>query len=70
MRAMTFKVVVFGDNHDEIVDRAEEEIQAFLEIHDEDEDFTKKVNYELLIEKDEAFDAEYTYKAEVIARIK
>ena len=69
MKSMTFKVVVFGDSHDEIVEKAEDEIQSFLEVSDEDE-FSRKVNYELLIEKDEAFDAEFIYKANVIARIK
>jgi hypothetical protein len=69
MKSMTFKVAVFGDSHDEIVEKAEEEIQSFLEVSDE-EDFSKRINYELLIEKDEAFDAEFIYKANVIARIK
>ena len=69
MKAMTFCVVVHGDTHDDIIDKAEDEIRSFLEIADEDE-FNKRVNYEIQVEKDDAFDAEFDYKAEVIARIK
>ena len=64
----TFRVTVYGDTYTEISEHAEEEICLLLEI-DEDE-FNKKITYELLIEKDETFEAEYTYKAEVVARIK
>jgi len=69
MRSMTFKASVYGDSYDEIVDRAEDELQSFLEISDEEE-FLKKVSYELFIEKDESFEAEFIYRAFVIARIK
>lgn len=64
----TFRVVVFGDTYDEIVSLAESEIFSFLEV--DEENVEKKVSYELLVEKDDAFDAEYIYRAEVIARIK
>ncbi len=59
---------MYGDTYTEVLEHAEEEICLFLEI-DEDE-LPKKVNYELVVEKDESFEAEFTYKAEVIARIK
>lgn len=68
MSLATFRVTVYGDLYTEIQEKAEEEICSFLEI-DEDE-LAKKVNYELVIEKDDSFEAEYDYKAEVIARIK
>ena len=68
MSASTFKTVVFGDNYEEIVQSAEEEICEFLGI-DEDE-LSKRVNYELIISKDDSVSADLTYKAEVIARIK
>ncbi len=68
MSIATFKFVVYGDTYSEILEKAEEEISTFLEI-DEDE-FVKKVNYELIIEKEESFEAEFEYKATVIARIK
>lgn len=68
MSASTFKTVVYGDNYDEIVQSAEEEICEFLGI-DEDE-LVKKVNYELIICKDDSISADLTYKADVIARIR
>lgn len=68
MSSATFRVTVYGDLYEEMREKAEEEICSFLEI-DEDE-LPKKVNYELIIEKDDSFEAEYDYKAEVIARIK
>lgn len=64
----TLRVTVYGDSHEDIVEKAEREICAFLEIDVEELD--KKVNYELQVERDDAFDAEFEYKAEVIARIK
>jgi len=64
----TFRVTVYGDTYTEISEHAEEEICLLLEI--DEEEFDKKITYELLIEKDETFEAEYTYKAEVVARIK
>ena len=68
MSMTTFRVVVFGDTHTEVVENAEDEICSFLEIDGDELD--RRVNYELLVEKDETFEAEYTYKAEVVARIK
>lgn len=68
MSVTTFRVTVYGDTHTEILEKAEEEICSFLEI--DEEDVAKKVSFELVIEKDESFEAEYTYKADVIARIK
>lgn len=64
----TLKVTVFGDSYEEVVEKAEKEIRVFLEIDEEELD--KRVNYELQVERDDAFDAEFEYKAEVIARIK
>ena len=64
----TFRVTVYGDTHSEILEKAEEEICVFLEIADDE--ISGYANFELLVEKDESFEAEYTYKAEVIARIK
>lgn len=64
----TFRVTVYGDTYTEVSEHAEEEICIFLEI--DGDEFDKRVTYELLIEKDETFEAEYTYKAEVVARIK
>lgn len=69
MSYATFKAVVRGDTYSEIIESAEREICDLLEI---DSDFLNKyATYELLIEKHEEIDAEeYSYKAEVIARIK
>jgi hypothetical protein len=64
----TFKTIVQGDTHSEIVDNAEEEICLLLEV--DQESISKYATYELLIEKNDLFDAEFTYKAEVIARLK
>jgi hypothetical protein len=68
MAFATFRVTVYGDLYSEILENAEEEICSLLEISEEE--FQGKVQYELIIEKEEEFDSEFTYKAEVIARIK
>lgn len=68
MASSTFKVVVFGDTYSEVIECAEEEICTFLQI--DIETLPKTVSYEMIIEKDDDFDAEFTYRAEVIARIK
>jgi hypothetical protein len=68
MSASIFKTVVYGDNYDEIIQSAEDEICEFLEIPCED--LQRKVNYELIIYKDDSIEASLTYKAEVIARIR
>lgn len=68
MSGSTFKTFVYGDNYDEIVDSSEEVIAEFLNIPVED--ISKKVNYELIIEKDDSVSADLTYKAQVIARIR
>lgn len=70
MRSMTFKVTVFGDSYEDIVARAEDEIQSFLLAESDEDELTKKISYELFVEKDEEFDAEFTYRADVVARIK
>jgi len=67
MSASTFKTVVYGDNYEEIVQAAEDEICEFLNIPCED---LQRVNYELIICKDDSIEASLTYKAEVIARIR
>lgn len=64
----TFRVTVYGDTYTEVLENAEEEICIFLEI--DEADLPKRVNYECVVEKDDSFEAEFTYKAEVIARIK
>lgn len=68
MSSATLRVSVQGDSYLEVVERAEEEICSFLEI--EEDELEKRVKYEILVEKDDDFEAEYAYKAEVIARIK
>jgi phage portal protein BeeE len=64
----TFKTVVQGDTYLEIVENSEEEIGLLLEI--DRDSISKYATYELLIEKNDVFDAEFTYKAEMIARLK
>jgi hypothetical protein len=68
MSASTFKTVVYGDNYDEIIQSAEEEICEFLGL--EEDELARKVNYELIICKDDSISADLTYKADVIARIR
>lgn len=68
MSASTFKTVVYGDNYDEIIQSAKEEICEFLSI--EEDELARKVNYELIICKDDSISADLTYKADVIARIR
>jgi hypothetical protein len=68
MAFATFRVTVYGDLYSEIVENAEEEICSLLEISEEE--LQGKIQYELVIQKEEDFDSEFTYKAEVIARIR
>lgn len=72
MSLATFKTQVCGDSYEEIVSKAEEEICTFLEIDpsDDADELHSRVNYELIIEQDLEFSAEFSYKAEVIARIR
>jgi hypothetical protein len=68
MSAMTFKVDVYGDSFDDLQDKAEEEIASLLQI--DVEEVSQKSNYELLVSRDDDMGADYTYKAQVIARIR
>lgn len=71
MSIITFKTTVSGDTYEDIKEKAEEEICNFLEIDTSDEEELQgRVNYELVIEQDLDFEAEFSYKAEVIARIR
>jgi hypothetical protein len=64
----TFKVSVYGDSFEELQDKAEDEIASLLQI--DLEDVSQKANYELLVSRDDDMGADFTYKAEVIARIR
>lgn len=68
MKSATFKAVVYGDDYDELITKAEQEICALLVIEEDDEN--NKTSYELIITRDEELDADFEYKAELIARIK
>ena len=68
MSTMTFKVDVYGDSFDDLQDKAEEEIASLLQI--DVEEVSQKSNYELLVSRDDDMGADYTYKAQVIARIR
>lgn len=68
MKSATFKAVVYGDDYDELIAKAEQEICALLVIEEDDEN--NKTSYELIITRDEELDADFEYKAELIARIK
>jgi hypothetical protein len=68
MSATTFKAVVYGDSFDELQEKAEDEIASLLQI--DISDVEKLANYELLVSRDDDMGADFTYKAEVIARIR
>jgi hypothetical protein len=68
MKSATFKATVYGDDYDELVTKAEQEICSLLVIEEDDEN--NKTNYELIITRDEDLNADFDYKAELIARIK
>lgn len=68
MSAMTFKVDVYGDSFDDLQEKAEQEISSLLQI--DVEEVLKKSNYELFVSRDDDMGADYTYKAQVIARIR
>lgn len=64
----TFKTTVYGDSFDEVEEKAEEEIASLLQIPIEE--VSGVSNYELLVSRDDDMGADFTYRAEVIARIK
>lgn len=68
MSSATFKATVYGDCFDDLVQSAEREICSLLVI--DDEDALSKTNYELIISRDEDLEADFDYKAELIARIR
>jgi hypothetical protein len=63
----TIKFEVAADTYSDILDAAEDELCAFLAIDLEE---LKKVQYELLIERDDNVKAEFTYRATVVAKVK
>lgn len=68
MKSATFKTTVYGDDYDELVAKAEQEICELLVIEEDDDN--NKTNYELIITRDEELNADFQYRAELIARIK
>lgn len=80
MRNTTFNFTVEGDSYDELSQKAESAVNKFLASLDED-DFEdergfdsynsgSRVNYELLVHLNQDFESEYSYTAEVIAKIR
>lgn len=75
MRTTTLKFFVYGNSYDELTSAADTSIEKFLQSADDEYDFgddyepvTKhSINYELVVMEQQA---EFLYKAEVIARIK
>lgn len=68
MSASTLKVTVYGDSFDELQEKAEDEICSLLQI--DPSEVEKIANYELLVSRDDDMGADFTYRAEVIARIR
>lgn len=68
MSTSTIKFEVAADTYSDIMDAAEDELCAFLSI--DLEELKTRVQYELLIERDDNVKAEFTYRANVIAKVK
>jgi len=64
----TFKVSVYGDSFDELQEKAESEIAALFNA--EVSEVLELARYELVITRDDDMGADFTYRADVIARIK
>jgi len=64
----TFKVSVYGDSFDELQEKAESEIAALFNA--EVSEVIELARYELVITRDDDMGADFTYRADVIARIK
>lgn len=81
MKTTTIKLEIFGDNHNHLVEMADESIAKYLGLmpHDEFEpdlldmdeepETEHNLNYEMIVST-AAPDDGYLYKAEVIARFK
>lgn len=67
MTSSTIRLQVNADTFSDIIEAAEDELMTFLGINYEE---LKKVQYELLIDRDPDMKAEFTYRAEVIAKVK
>lgn len=64
----TYDFTVYGDSYTEVLENAEVEISTFLGI-DTDE-INNRASYEMHIQQDFGMDAEFTFKANVIARLR
>lgn len=67
MNTTTIKFFVNGSNHSDVVSKTEEELSKYL---DTTGDISKKVNYEIFIEKGIDEQSSSTYTAQVIAKVK
>lgn len=59
---------MYGDSFDELQEKAESEIAALLNASEDE--VMESTRYELIITRDDDMGADFTYKADVIARIK
>lgn len=64
----TFKCSVYGDSFEELKDKIEEEVAMLLGV--DVSDIVDQTRYELVIMRDDDMGADFTYKADVIARLK
>lgn len=64
----TLHFSVSGDSNLELEDKAKEFVLLYLNLSSGEEE--PKSQYEFFVEEDTDFEAEFTYKADVIVRIK
>jgi hypothetical protein len=64
----TFKFSVYADSFEEIKDKAELEVAMLLGI--DVSEIVDQIRYELVVMRDDDMGADFTYKADVIARLK
>lgn len=67
MNKLSMDLEVYGDSYDEIIHKAESEINYFLGT---DSPLDELASYEVFVSKDLDMDADFEFKARVVARIK
>lgn len=67
MNKLSINLEIYGDSYEEIVTKAETEINYFLGT---DSSLDDLASYEIFVSKDLDMDADFEFKAQVVARIK
>lgn len=68
MNKITLNLDIYGDSYEEIIEKAEVEINDFLGV--EDQSIDEMASYEVIVSKDVDMQADFEYKANIIAKVK